>query len=154
MPEDAALGKSAELRREARLIGQGKACASRDCECTKWRPSLPLTTGDIHFHSYCLSGLKRATCPSCSVSYDQVKPVYIGEKAVLRAEDDFTGRNRKRRRQGANGRNEEEDGESDMESEEGQDQADDQTQSQDRTQMTQAGAGPVSLEAQFVLALS
>lgn len=96
--------------------------------------------------------MKRATCPSCSVSYDQVKPVYIGEKAVPRAEDDFTGRNKKRRRQGANGRNEEEvDEQSDMESEEGQDQADDQTQRQDRTQMTQAGAGPVSLTIQAVL---
>jgi hypothetical protein len=113
-----------------------------------WVQVCELTPGDIHFHSYCLSGMKRATCPSCSVSYDQVKPVYIGEKAVPRAEDDFVGRSKKRRRQtnGAEDEEEDEDEASDAESEEGQVQEGEQSQSQDQngTRMTQAGAGPVS----------
>ncbi|WVQ93631.1 hypothetical protein IAU59_000707 [Kwoniella sp. CBS 9459] len=70
-----------------RLMLAGVVCANHGCSA--------------HFHSYCyaaISKLPRPACPDCSTRFKDVEPNDIGEKAVSRAEDEFRGGLRKRKR--------------------------------------------------------
>ena len=101
-----------------------------------WPPS-----GEAHYHFYCFERTKQLhgdSCPRCRVSYETDPPAPIGEDAVRRAEDDFVGgiRNRKRPRSGrkASRNDAEEEEEDEVESEEDQLESQDPSQSQDQTQ--------------------
>ncbi|WVF65998.1 hypothetical protein IAT40_000736 [Kwoniella sp. CBS 6097] len=70
-----------------RLMLAGVVCANHGCSA--------------HFHSYCYASilkLPRAACPDCSTRFKDLEPRDIGEKAVSRAEDEFRGGLRKRKR--------------------------------------------------------
>ena len=134
---------------------QGKACANYECEDFP-APimSTKLTAGDAHFHHYCYEGLpsrngRSTSCPSCKVSFEELKPNYIGEKAIARAEDDYRGNKKRKRgrpsRAGASGDDEEEgDGEEeDEEEQELEEEEQPRRRSQGGTQVALAGAGPV-----------
>ena len=106
--------------------------------------------GDAHFHHYCYAGLPRRggrsiTCPSCAVSFDEVKPNYIGEKAVSRAEDDYRGNKKQKRGRPSRAaeEDEEEDEDDEDELEEGEEEQP-RRRSHGGSQVTRAGAGPVS----------
>lgn len=106
--------------------------------------------GDAHFHHYCYAGLPRRggrsiTCPSCAVSFDEVKPNYIGEKAVSRAEDDYRGNKKQKRGRPSRAAEEDEEEDEDDEDElEEEEEEQPRRRSQGGSQVTRAGAGPVS----------
>lgn len=106
---------------------QGYACANDGCEA--------------HYHGYCYDMIteRRAPCMQCKCSFFEIRPTPVGEKAVGRAQDDWS-RPQKRRRSGPNGRanningeeEDEEDEDGDLEEEEGGNQSQGASQSLER----------------------
>ncbi|WWD09182.1 hypothetical protein V865_007304 [Kwoniella europaea PYCC6329] len=78
-----------------RVMLDGVCCSKEGC--------------DAHYHSYCYSAilkLPRPSCPGCKSKFSEYEPSPIGEKAVSRAEDEFTGlRNKRKRPRGSTNRN-------------------------------------------------
>ncbi|WVW82064.1 hypothetical protein I302_104069 [Kwoniella bestiolae CBS 10118] len=73
-----------------RVMLDGVCCSKEGCEA--------------HFHSYCYTSLlklPRPACPECKSKFSEYEPTPIGEKAVSRAEDDFRGLRKKRKRPSA-----------------------------------------------------
>lgn len=100
-------------------------------------------SGNAHIHESCMNAFKRHrgnNCPACKVSFDEVKPSPLGEKAVSRESDHFRTAPGKSRKRPSNADQQEEEDELDdedldeLEDEEGMVSSQNQRQTQTQSQ--------------------